>query len=122
MTEVGSAASAGDPVPDGRIALELADPGVQVPAIPGQSYLKDRDGVPISTLFSQSQGELINRWITGPLRLHAVFQPNLSNPLVKPVLDPLALDDITLTFQGSLHGTDARNLPDDHPLEWQEGE
>jgi hypothetical protein len=95
-----------DPGPDGRILLELTDEA-------GTGYLMDAAGTAIDTGFTQAQGQAVGRPISAPFRLHAVFQPNLDNPLETPILDPLALDDITVVYQPV---TGARVMG------WREGE
>ncbi len=89
----------GDDGPDGRVVLELAHAGVQVPAAAGKDYAPDAGGNPIRTLFTRSGGQAVGRQVNGPFRLHAVFQPNLSDPARTAILDPLALDDVTVAYQ-----------------------
>jgi hypothetical protein len=90
----GQAGRDGEPGPDGRIVLEMAD-GT------GQDYLKDSGGTPVARLRARADGEWLDRRISSPFRFHAVFQPNLEPDTLNstPVLDPLALDDITVTYE-----------------------
>ncbi len=88
----GSPAEAGDPGPDGRVLLELLDAA-------GDAYLPDAVGAPVYTRFTFATGHPVDRAIRSPFRLHAVFQPNLDNALATPILDPLALDDITVAYR-----------------------
>lgn len=89
----------GDAGPDGRVVLELAEPGVTVPALPGTAYKRDLSGAEIDTLFTNPAGQRVARQVSGAFRLHAVFQPNLSDPGNTAILDPLALDDVTLVYR-----------------------
>jgi len=82
-----------DDGPEGRIVLDLAD-------VAGTGYCMDASGRPLARLFTGSGGERVDRVVTGPFRLHAVFQPNLSNPGNTAILDPLALDDVTVFYEG----------------------
>ena len=92
----------GDPGPDGRIAMELVRSE--------SAYLFD-------TLFTDPKGERIGQAVSGPFRLHAVFQPNLfdenGEAANRAILDPLVLDDVTLTWRD----------PAQSPFRsWREGE
>ncbi len=83
----------GDPGPDdGRILLELADAS-------GGDYLNDASGKPINATFRDPASSPVGRTVDAPFRLHAVFQPNLADPDNTPILDPLALDDITVVYE-----------------------
>jgi hypothetical protein len=78
----------------GRILLELADAS-------GTAYVADASGTPIDTAFTASGGQSLNRAVGAPFRLHAVFQPLLDPATMTqtPILDPLALDDISVTYR-----------------------
>ena len=54
---------------------------------------------------SRAPGPRDPRRISGAFRFHAVFQPNLSNPSNTPILDPLALDDITIVYRDAVQPT-----------------
>jgi hypothetical protein len=40
----------------------------------------------------------VDRTPAGPFRLHAIFRPNLEDKDNTPILDPLALDDVTILY------------------------
>jgi hypothetical protein len=82
----------GDNPGDGRILLELAD------AL-GESYLKDAAGQPLDKTFASPASSPVDRMVAAPFRLHAVFQPNLADKENTPILDPLALDDVTVVYE-----------------------
>jgi hypothetical protein len=82
----------GDPGPDGAILFEFSD-------IPGTGYLQDVSAQPIDLPLTIAAGHPVGRRVSGPFRLHAVFQPNLSDPLNTALVDPLVLDDISLVYQ-----------------------
>jgi hypothetical protein len=83
----------GDPGPDdGRILLELAD------AL-GDDYLMDAAGQSINQAFSRPASSSVDRTVNATFRLHAVFQPNLADLGNTPILDPLALDDVTVVYE-----------------------
>ncbi len=88
----GQAGVDGDAGPDGRIAFDLANAA-------GTAYLKDIGGMEIQDLFSRDAFSPVARSAGAPFRLHAVFQPNLQDPTNTPILDPLALDDVTLLYE-----------------------
>ncbi len=92
LRQGGQAGVDGDDGPDGRILLELADPS-------GQAYALDARGRPMDRIFTRSGGEAVGRWVEAPFLFHAAFQPNLEDPDDTPILDPLALDDVTLTYE-----------------------
>ncbi|GEM_PF-359239 len=78
-----------DAGPEGCIVMELSD-------LAGRAYCQDASGRAVARTFTDSAGERIDRTVSRPFRLHAIFQPNLSDPLGTAILDPLVLDDITL--------------------------
>jgi hypothetical protein len=82
----------GDPGEDARILLELADTS-------GGDYLKDVAGKPIDGGFSDPASSPVQRTVNAPFRLHAVFQPNVADKDNTPILDPLALDDVTVVYE-----------------------
>mgnify|MGYP001572075126 FL=1 len=82
----------GDNPGDGRILLELSDAS-------GTDYLRDVPGQPIAHAFTRPAASRAERTVSAPFRLHAVFQPNLADKDNTPILDPLALDDITLVYE-----------------------
>ncbi len=82
-----------DPGEDGRIEMELS-----ADSVTGPRYAPDADGGSIDTTFRNSAMTRVGRRPAGPFRLHAVFRPNLDQPLSTPILDPLALDDVTLLY------------------------
>jgi hypothetical protein len=84
----------GDPGPDGGISFELTDPA-------GTGYLMDAHGIPFTRRLRRPKGSPVARTPAGAFRLHAVFQPNLDREglLNKAILDPLALDDLTLLYR-----------------------
>jgi hypothetical protein len=88
----GRAGIDGDPGPDGRVSLELSD-------LVGNGYAPDARGVLIDARFTDDVLSRINRPVSSPFRLHAVFQPNLADKDNTPILDPLALDDITILYE-----------------------
>jgi hypothetical protein len=53
----------------------------------------------MDTTFMNPAASRVNRTPAGPFRLHAVFLPNLADPGNTPILDPLALDDVTLRYE-----------------------
>ena len=81
-----------DPGPDGNILLEMTDAA-------GIDYLPDADGRLIDRAFSLPAASAVDRKVSAPFRLHAVFQPNLADPANTPILDPLALDDVTVVYR-----------------------
>jgi hypothetical protein len=93
-------------LPDGRILLELTD-------AMGGDYLKDASGKPIDQTYDRPTASPVARAVNAPFRLHAVFQPNLADKNNTPVLDPLALDDITVVYEPP----EGRRL-----LTWEQGE
>jgi hypothetical protein len=101
----GATPEVSDPGPEGRILMELTD-------LSGKDYAVDAAGRPIDAAFDRTGGHPIRRAPAGAFRLHAIFQPNLSNPLDTAILDPLALDDVTVIC-GPMGG---RKL-----LAWSEG-
>jgi hypothetical protein len=82
----------GDEGDDGRILLELANAS-------GRDYLDDLAGQPIAQTFSSPASSPVERVVNAPFRLHAVFQPNLADKENTPILDPLALDDVTVVYE-----------------------
>ena len=76
-------------LPAGRIVLELADAS-------GSDYLRDVQGAPIDQAFEHPSFSPVARVVDAPFRMHAVFKPNLADPDNTPILDPLALDDVTV--------------------------
>ncbi len=79
-------------LPAGRILLELADPS-------GGDYLTDASGKRIDQTFDCPAWSPVARTVDAPFRLHAVFQPNLADKENTPILDPLALDDVTVIYE-----------------------
>ncbi len=67
--------------------------------MPGNAYVPDAAGKPIADRFRSPTSSRVDRRVNAPFRLHAVFQPNLPNPADAPVLDPLALDDVTVLYE-----------------------
>ena len=61
--------------------------------------LVDVSGHPITGTFDNPAGSGVNRIVNQPFRLHAIFQPNLADPINTPILDPLALDDVTVHYE-----------------------
>jgi hypothetical protein len=88
----GQAGVDGDPGEDARILLELADAS-------GGDYLKDVAARPIDGTFRSPAFSFVQRTVNAPFRIHAVFQPNLADPGDSPILDPLALDDVTVVYE-----------------------
>jgi hypothetical protein len=82
----------GDNPGDGRILLELAD-------ISGGSYLDDASGKPIDRTYDRPALSQVERSVAAPFRLHAVFQLNLADKDNTTILDPLALDDVTVVYE-----------------------
>jgi hypothetical protein len=86
---------------DGRIALAFIDTGAL-------TYLKDVKGQPInadgagllddSGRFTNPGWSAVNRNVQAAFRLHAIFRPNV-DPVNTPILDPLALDDVTVAYE-----------------------
>ena len=103
----GRAGVDGDPsTPDGLISLELSN-------LTGNAYLKDTANKPINRRFLDGVLSRVDRVVSAPFRLHAVFQPNLDNALSTPILDPLTLDDLSV-----LH-----DPPEGPPiLSWRDGD
>jgi hypothetical protein len=81
-----------DPGPGAAISFELTD-------LAGSNYLTDASGASIDLAFRTSAGSALGRTVSQPFRLHAVFQPNLADTLNTPILDPLALDDVTILYE-----------------------
>ena len=81
----------GDPGRDGRIVFDLAN-------VAGNGYAMDASGKPISLLLENNAESPVNRTAGAPFRLHAIFQPNLEDTQNTPILDPLALDDVTVYY------------------------
>jgi hypothetical protein len=96
----------GDPGEDARILLELVD-------ATGGAYLDDDDGTPINSGFGDPASSCVGRTVNAPFRLHAVFQPNLDDKDNTPILDPLALDDVTVVYEPA----GGRRI-----LTWEQGE
>lgn len=94
----------GDPGLDARILLELSD-------IPGTGIKADVSGIPLPYA-GCAAGSRLDRRVAGPFRLHAVFQPMLADPNARGIIDPLALDDVTLLY---------RPLGSDPVTHWEEG-
>jgi hypothetical protein len=84
--------ASGDNPGDGRILLELVNAS-------GRDYLDDLAGQPIAQTFSSPASSPVERLVNAPFRLHAVFQPNLADKNNTPILDPLALDDVTVVYE-----------------------
>ncbi len=85
-----------DAGPDGEVILELLG---ENPEVPGAEYLRDIGGIPIARTFSSPAFSRVDRIVSVPFRLHAVFKPNLAEKDNTPVLDPLALDDVTVVYE-----------------------
>ncbi len=92
LPPLGQAGIDGDQGLDGTILLELAD-------VAGTAYAKDASGSIIDTAFRNPSGTPVERSVSGPFRLHAVFLPNLADMGNTPILDPLALDDVTVIYE-----------------------
>lgn len=90
---IGSSPEDGDSGPDGRILMELVDPS-------GTDYLRGSRGQPLVRESEHARGSPIRSRVESPFRLHAVFQPRLSRPEDTAILDPLVLDDVTVTYRG----------------------
>ncbi len=80
----------GDPGPEGEILLSLSD-------LSGASPAPDRAGRPLAAGCADGRGQAIGRVPSGPFRIHAAFRPNLELADT-PLLEPLALDDVTLVY------------------------
>ncbi len=88
----GQAGVDGDPGSDGAILLELANDS-------GGNYLQDAAGHAINQTFDRPASSRVDRPVNAPFRLHAVFRPNLADKDNTPILDPLALDDVTVVYE-----------------------
>ncbi len=77
-----------DPGPEGGILLELVN-------VAGDGYLPDG----IERPYADAAVSAVGRTVGVPFRLHAIFQPNLANKDNTPILDPLALDDVTVVYE-----------------------
>ncbi len=88
----GQAGVDGDPGDDGRIILELTNAS-------GGDYLQDTAGRRVSSVFHNPASSPVDRTLNASFRLHAIFQPNLADKANTPILDPLALDDITVIYE-----------------------
>ncbi len=84
-----------DPGPEGRIVLDLVDG--RDPE--GDAWVLDASGRAVDTLFTDPAWSRVARRLDAPFRLHAVFQPNLADPGNTAILDPLALDDVTVVYE-----------------------
>ncbi len=81
-----------DPGPEGDLLLELVNAS-------GSGYLPDAMGNPVDVACTDPRSSPVGRTVDLPFRLHVVFRPNLADRDNTPLLDPLALDDVTVLYE-----------------------